>query len=71
VLVVIGRGKNASASQSSAQVNITGARAARVVPIENFKPFNGVQTASIKNDVPGDYVPTIHRMAKELQVGTT
>lgn len=53
VLIVLGLGRQAAAA---GPVTVTNESAVRIVPIEDFKPFQSTLADSSVYDVPGDYV---------------
>jgi Domain of unknown function (DUF4157) len=67
VLIVIGFSGKARANQ----VAVRDIRAARVVPVEMFKPYKEKQVASNADDVPGNFLQTDQTVKGQFGVGTT
>jgi hypothetical protein len=67
VLIVIGLSANARANHPEIR-EIT---AARLVPVEMFKPYKDKQAASNADDVPGDFLQTEETAKGKFGVGTT
>jgi hypothetical protein len=58
-----------STAQGQTSFVVSDPGVARIVPIENFKPFNGVQTASSTGDVPGEFMHTLDTMKGQFELG--
>lgn len=67
VLLVVGTPGNASAKETA----ISDVGAVRVVPVEYFKPFFGLQVATTNNDVPVDFMHTPETMAGQFNLGAS